>query len=722
MDLIATLYKFYYGKYFRIFLAVVVFIVGFVIINIINNNQYYDELLQLRKVELKRITTIAYNTIKPTLMQFRLGKINKSDALQKVTGTVRNMTFSDNINMNYVFMSGYDGKMLVQPYEPDSEGLNLLDLQDIYGKYIIKELIKAAKSKAGSDFVEYYYYPPLGNEEKLKISYVKGIPELEAYIGVGMYVHDLDAIYKSGRLYVFLLDFIVVGISAVIIFLFTLPYLKSYSIFATAFDAIQKNPSLRPIIQGVKRNPKSALDKLVHSFDKMLNTTFQRQEELQHTQKMLLDEIEEKISTQKALAKTMAILKEELAQSPAGIVITDSKTMTASMISKSAVDILGINLSHLPQLTLAGEKYLPFKFYDIDGNRVYFRDLSLYASTTSGLKTQNRELQVIRKDGEKKWILTSTSPIFDENKTLIAGIAVFLDISERKSYQFKIEKLNKELENRVMERTSQLEDAMNELKISREQILEETQKLYEVNNKLISSQNQLREVNASKDRFFNIIAHDIKSPLAGFQSMLEVMALNYEKLTVEENKKFINMLQNTSKQLFDLLENLLNWARSQTGALEFEPSITDLSNILISITKLYANILDNKNIKLEIELKEVNVFADIFMLNTIMRNLISNAIKFSNENSKITITTDKSGDYIRIKVADSGVGIKEEDKLKLFRIDVNHTTIGTKKESGTGLGLILCKEFAERHGGKIEVESKLGKGSTFTILLPNIPK
>ncbi len=718
MSLIANLYKFYYGKYFRIFLAVVVFIVGFIIINVINNHQYYEELLQLRKFELKRITTIAYNTIKPTLMQFRLGKISKSDALQKVTGTVRNMTFSDNINMNYVFMSGYDGKMLVQPYEPDSEGLNLLDLKDIYGKYIIKELIKTAKSKSGSGFVEYYYYPPLGNEEKLKISYVKGIPELEAYIGVGMYVHDLDAIYKSGRLYVFLLDILVVGITAVIIFFFTSPYLKSYSIFAAAFEAIQKNPSLRPIIPGVKPNPKSALDKLVNSFDTMLNTTFKRQEELQNIQKMLLAEIEEKKQTQKELAKTMAILKEELAQSPAGIVITDSKSISVSMISKSAVEILGINLNHLPQLSLADEKLLPFKFYDIEGNRVYFRDLSLYASATSGIKTQNRELQVIRKDGEKKWILSSTSPIFDENKTLIAGIAVFLDISERKSYQIKIEKLNKELENRVMERTAQLEDAMNELKISREQLLEETQKLYEVNNKLISSQNQLREVNASKDKFFNIIAHDIKSPLAGFQSMLEVMALNYEKLTVDENKKFINMLQNTSKQLFDLLENLLNWSRSQTGALEFEPTITDLNNIIMSIIKLYSNILDSKNIKVDIELEECQFFADSFMINTIMRNLLSNAIKFSYENSTISIITFTTRDYIYIKVTDSGVGIKEKDINKLFRIDTNHTTIGTKKETGTGLGLILCKEFAERHGGSISVESKTGKGSVFTVSIP----
>ncbi len=713
-----TLYKIYYGKYFRLFLALLVFIAGFAILNTVNSKQFYDELLELRKVEIKRITDIAYNTINPILAEYRDGKIDKNEALKQVTTTVRRMTFTDNVTLNYVFMSSYFGEMLVQPYEPEHEGSNMLHLQDFNGKYIIKELIKTAKSPAGRGFVEYNYFPPMGNDPEMKISYVRGIPELEAYIGVGMYIFDLEATFSRGRINAVIYDFLVGVLTIALIFLFIMPYLKTYSLFESTFKEIQNNPEKKPIITGVKDNPRSALQKLVKSFDMMLNSTFSKQTELQEAKDKLLAEIEEKKVTQKELARTTAILKEELAQSPAGIVITDSKTIQANMISKTAIEILGIKMHHLTKLSLSDESELPFEFYNTDGRRVYFRDLSLYQSTTSGINKQNIELQVVRNDGEIRWILSNTSPIFDENNTLIAGIAVFLDITERKSYQLKIEKLNKELEQRVLERTAQLQDAMEELKISREQIIKETQKLYELNEKLYQSEAELREVNASKDKFFNIMAHDIKSPLSGFQSMLEVMAINYERLSVEENKKFISLLQKTSKQLFDLLENLLNWSRSQTGTLEFNPSKTDLRNVIEATLKLYRNNLESKNIKANLQIELSDITADTFMLNTIIRNLISNAIKFSFDNSEIDIVANKKDQNLHISIQDYGVGIKEEDISKLFRIDVNHTTIGTKKEAGTGLGLIICKEFTERHGGTINVDSKPGNGSTFTIVIP----
>ncbi len=718
MRLIDTFYKIYYGKYFRIFLAGVVFIAGFAVVNTINSQQFYDELLDLRKTEVKRITDIAYNTIKPILLEFREGHISKSEALSRVTSTVRNMTFNDNVTSNYVFMSSYSGIMLVQPYEKEREGMNMLELKDIYGKYIIKELIQTAKSKAGCGFVEYFYYPPRGPEPKLKISYVKGIPEIDAYIGVGMYVFDLETIFQNGRKNAILFDGIVLILTSVLIFLFILPFLKAYSLFAKIFAEIQSNPSLRPKIKGVKSNPRSSLDKLLKSFDDMLVATYKRQKDLQKTQDLLLEEIEQKKLTQQELSKTMAILKEELAQSPAGIVVTDSDSIRATMISKTAVEILGLNINHLPHLSISDEHTLPFQFYNLNNKRVFFKDLSLYQSTTSGKVNKNVELQVIRQDGEKRWILANTAPVYDDQNRLVAGISVFLDISDRKSYEFRIEKLNKELENRVLERTSQLEDAMLELKVSREQIINETQKLYELNQQLSKSQDDLRAVNASKDKFFNIIAHDIKSPLAGFQSMLEVMSLNYERMSADENKKFIEMLQKTSKQLFDLLENLLNWSRSQTGIIEFMPTPTDLSNIVESTVKLYRNNISNKNIDVIVDLKQIDIKADTFMINTIIRNLLSNAIKFSFENSKIEILSDLEDDCVKIAVKDYGVGITEKDISKLFRIDVNHTTIGTKKEVGTGLGLILCKEFAERHGGRILIESSPGKGSTFKVFIP----
>ncbi len=229
----------------------------------------------------------------------------------------------------------------------------------------------------------------------------------------------------------------------------------------------------------------------------------------------------------------------------------------------------------------------------------------------------------------------------------------------------------------------------------------------------------LQKLNAEKDKFFSIIAHDLKSPfnsILGFSDLLveQVREKNYAGI-----EKYAGIILNSSQRALDLLMNLMEWTRSQTGRMEFNPEYLELVAFIKDITPLYDDIASQKSITIKQELPaNVTVFADKGMINTVFRNLISNAIKFTNPGGKIIITAVENHGIITISVKDNGVGISPESRKKLFRIDENHSTRGTQNEKGTGLGLILCREFIDKHGGQIRVESEVGKGSTFYFSLP----
>jgi signal transduction histidine kinase len=186
-----------------------------------------------------------------------------------------------------------------------------------------------------------------------------------------------------------------------------------------------------------------------------------------------------------------------------------------------------------------------------------------------------------------------------------------------------------------------------------------------------------------------------------------------------EKKETVEGINVSSKKLFKLLENLLDWSRSQTGRIKYEPDMISLRYLIEStIILLMQNALE-KDIELDAEVNEdINVFVDREMIATVIRNLVANAIKFTDSGGRIDILAEEKGDVVEVAVVDTGIGIRKEDMKKLFRIDVHHSTIGTSQEKGTGLGLILCREFVERHGGKIWAESEFGKGSTFKFTLP----
>ncbi|WP_188462071.1 tetratricopeptide repeat protein [Marivirga lumbricoides] len=244
-------------------------------------------------------------------------------------------------------------------------------------------------------------------------------------------------------------------------------------------------------------------------------------------------------------------------------------------------------------------------------------------------------------------------------------------------------------------------------------------KLAAANAQVASQNKELQEANATKDKFFSIIGHDLKGPLNSLTSFSSLLMHHTESLSKEEIQMLATDLDKSLKNLFALLENLLEWSRSQTGNIEFKAELFDLTETLHKNVGLLSQQAENKKIKIQVtNIEPIPVKAHENSVNTVIRNLLSNAIKFTPEGGKIKLGITEKDEFWVVNIADSGVGMPESVVDKIFRIDTKHSTQGTAKEKGTGLGLILCKEFVEKNGGQISVKSKEGKGSLFSFTLP----
>jgi two-component system, sensor histidine kinase and response regulator len=280
------------------------------------------------------------------------------------------------------------------------------------------------------------------------------------------------------------------------------------------------------------------------------------------------------------------------------------------------------------------------------------------------------------KTGEEVWFSAIKVPYVDEDGSILGIIAICRDITQQ-----RIEK----------------------------QALKESQKM-------------LSEINVTKDKFFSIIAHDLKNPFNSVIGISDLLIKNLEKYDTIKIKYFLQLIHDSISQSFILLENLLQWSRSQTGRLKFTLAQHNLLDLVKNSIEIQLNEAKMKNIKILYQILPYStVFCDDNLMSTVIRNLVSNAVKFTHEGGTITLSSSTNGEMEEIAVYDNGIGIGEEDIPKLFRIDVHHTTEGTANEKGTGLGLIICKEFVEKHGGKISVESEFGKGSAFRFTLPIKP-
>ena len=241
----------------------------------------------------------------------------------------------------------------------------------------------------------------------------------------------------------------------------------------------------------------------------------------------------------------------------------------------------------------------------------------------------------------------------------------------------------------------------------------------QLSSDLKESENQLKKNIATKDKLFSIIAHDLKSPFHSILGLSELMIDDMYRPEDANNKRILTHINTSAQSTLVLLDNLLNWSTTQTGKTSITLEKQSFSSIIKEIFELLSSAAENKNIHLSfLAPEEIIVHADMNMIKTILRNLISNAIKFTNPDGKINVYAMQSNGFVEITVSDNGVGMDEEAISKLFQLETNKSTYGTENEKGSGLGLILCKEFVEKHGGKIWVESELGKGSEFRFTLP----
>lgn len=279
-----------------------------------------------------------------------------------------------------------------------------------------------------------------------------------------------------------------------------------------------------------------------------------------------------------------------------------------------------------------------------------------------------------RKSGELFWEFSTISPIYDNEGHLTGYIKVSEDITEKRKSEEAIKKYADEL----------------------------------------------RESNASKDKMFSIIAHDLRTPFNGLLAFSDVLSTDYDLLSKEEVHEYIGVINDLSRNTFNLLEKLLQWSRLQTGRMEFNPVNFALKDSVETVINLLSANARGKKITFTADIDPgIKIFADANMVNSVIRNITSNAIKFTPENGSVKINAVILQDKMaEICISDTGVGLKQQDIDKLFRVEIQYSTKGTGGESGTGLGLLLCKEFVEKNGGSIRVESEPEKGSRFIFTLP----
>jgi two-component system sensor histidine kinase/response regulator len=252
-----------------------------------------------------------------------------------------------------------------------------------------------------------------------------------------------------------------------------------------------------------------------------------------------------------------------------------------------------------------------------------------------------------------------------------------------------------------------------------ELVAEQTNDLKKRKESLEIANKDLNELNATKNKFFSIIAHDLRSPFNGIIGLTDVLMSNIEDFTLEEIQSYICQINSDASKSYKLLENLLDWARVQIDGMEFKKEELDLKELVENNVDLLQRLAKEKEISLRSECKSsVIVQADRQMISTVLRNLISNAIKFTPFNGEVFLQCFQQDEFVKISVIDNGVGINEEDKHRLFKINRAFSTRGTNNEFGTGLGLILCKEFIKKHNGEISVDSQPNEGTNISFSLP----
>lgn len=309
------------------------------------------------------------------------------------------------------------------------------------------------------------------------------------------------------------------------------------------------------------------------------------------------------------------------------------------------------------------------------------------------LEAKENEINILKKDNQIKNLDLDRQTTFQQALivslllALMLGIALFSNLRMKKKNNRLLAAANSEMEN--------------------------------TNRRLKESEANLRQLNATKDKFFSIIAHDLKNPFNALLGFSEILATSVEEEKLSDVKEYSKALYDSAEKLFRLIENLLEWSRTQTGKIPFSPEYFLLDHLIREEIDIQANVLQRKKISAQLLAQDSTyAYADKTLVGTVLRNLLSNAIKFTQPGGKIWIATKVFNNRVEVAITDNGIGIEKEKISELFSLESSFSTQGTWNEKGTGLGLIICKEFVKKNSGEIWVESQVGKGTTFFFTLP----
>ncbi len=346
-----------------------------------------------------------------------------------------------------------------------------------------------------------------------------------------------------------------------------------------------------------------------------------------------------------------------------------------------------------------------FEFYTPDLAQRYFDDEQ--AIMEAGEAKINYEEPHLDEQGNRIILSTSKVPLKNSNGEVMGIVGVGRDITRLKRIEIQLRK-----------KTEDLQETNRLLEERQKEIIRQSEELAAQAQYLTISNTELDRLNKTKDKFFSIIAHDLRNPFNAIMGFSGMLFHDFSDMDDKQKLGLLELINLSSESAFNLLDNLLQWARTQTDKIKYNPEYFDLSEVVKQVIDLHCIIAEKKRITIESTIPiSTRVFADRNMIHTVIRNLISNAIKFSHKEGRVFLSSFENGQMTEVVIRDEGTGMTRENLGMLFRIDTYYSTSGTSGESGTGLGLIICKEFVEKNNGRIRATSKEGQGTAISFTL-----
>lgn len=350
-----------------------------------------------------------------------------------------------------------------------------------------------------------------------------------------------------------------------------------------------------------------------------------------------------------------------------------------------------------------------FEFYTPDLAQRYYDDEQ--AIMQAGEAKINFEEPHLDEHGNRIILSTSKVPLKNSNGEVMGIVGIGRDITRLKRIEVQLRK-----------KTEDLQETNRMLEQRQEEIMDQSEELAAQAQNLTITNTELERLNKTKDKFFSIIAHDLRNPFNAIMGFSDLLCHDFNEMDDKQKLGLLELINSSSESAFYLLDNLLQWARTQTDKIKFSPEYFELSEVVNQVIDLNGIIVEKKQVSIESAIPgSTRVYADKNMIHTVIRNLISNAIKFSHKGGKVSVSSFENGAMTEVVIRDEGIGMSRKNLSMLFRIDTYYSTSGTSGESGTGLGLIICKEFVEKNSGRIRATSKEGVGTaiSFTLMSPN---